>query len=60
VLIANGSAPLRTPPVAGLGLGWGLTGLRERIDLLKGTLVFGATPEGGWMVRFVIPVPPAD
>ncbi|MEI3849246.1 MULTISPECIES: sensor histidine kinase [unclassified Microbacterium] len=56
VLIVNGSAPSRTQPVSGLGLGWGLSGIRERIDLLRGTLVFGATPEGGWMVRFGIPV----
>lgn len=60
VLIANGSAPSGTRPVAGLGLAWGLTGIRERIGLLRGTLVFGATPEGGWMVRFVIPVATAD
>lgn len=60
VLIANGSSPSKTPPLAGLGLRWGLNGIRERIDLLRGTLVFGATPEGGWMVRFVIPFAPAD
>jgi len=60
VLIANGSAPSGTPPVSGLGLRWGLSGIRERIDLLSGTLVFGATPEGGWMVRFRIPVATTD
>jgi signal transduction histidine kinase len=56
--IANGSSPSGTAPIAGLGLGWGLSGIRERIDLLRGTLVFGETPEGGWMVRFAIPVAP--
>lgn len=59
VLIANGSRSA-TPPVSGLGLGWGLSGVRERIDLLRGTLVFGATPEGGWSVRFGIPVATTD
>ncbi|MGU3646422.1 histidine kinase [Microbacterium sp. C23T] len=60
VLIANGSAPSGTQPISGLGLGWGISGIRERIDLLRGTLVFGATPEGGWMVRFGIPVATTD
>ena len=60
VVIANGSAPSGTLPVSGLGLGWGLSGIRERIDLLRGSLVFGATPEGGWMVRFGIPVAATD
>ncbi len=55
VTVTNGPPPTGTPPIAGLGLGWGLTGIRERIDLLRGTLVFGTTPEGGWMVRFIIP-----
>lgn len=60
VLIANGAAPSGAEPVAGLGLGWGLSGIRERIDLLRGTLVFGESPQGGWMVRFRIPVATTD
>lgn len=60
VLISNGSAPSGTQPVSGLGLGWGLSGIRERIDLLRGTFMFGATPEGGWMVRFGIPFATTD
>ncbi|MBW9110163.1 sensor histidine kinase [Microbacterium ureisolvens] len=60
VAITNGSPPSGTAPIAGLGLGWGLSGMRERIDLLRGTLVFGTTPEGGWVVRFVIPVAQPD
>lgn len=60
VLIANGSAPAGALPVSGLGLGWGLSGIRERIDLLRGTLVFGSTPEGGWLVRFGIPLAATD
>jgi signal transduction histidine kinase len=60
VLIANGAAPSTAQAVAGLGLGWGLSGIRERIDLLRGTLVFGESPDGGWMVRFRIPVATTD
>ncbi|MDR7188252.1 signal transduction histidine kinase [Microbacterium sp. BE35] len=60
VVIVNGPSPSGTPPIAGLDLGWGLSGIRERIDLLRGTLVFGTTLEGGWMVRFVIPVAQPD
>lgn len=60
VAVANGAPTSGTPPIAGLGLGWGLSGIRERIDLLRGTLAFGATPEGGWLVRFVVPVAHAD
>lgn len=56
VVIANEPSPPGAPPIAGLGLGWGLSGIRERIDLLRGTLAFGTTPEGGWMVQFAIPV----
>ena len=41
------------PPV---GLGWGLDGLRERLDLLHGTVEAGPTAEGGWQVRMCIPV----
>lgn len=60
VAIANGPSPVGAATVPGLSLGWGLSGIRERIDLLRGTLVFGTTPEGGWMVRFVIPVAQPD
>lgn len=60
VAIANSLSPVGLLPVPGLSLGWGLSGIRERIDLLRGTLVFGTTPEGGWVVRFVIPVTQTD
>lgn len=60
VAITNAPSPSGVAPVPGLSLAWGLSGIRERIDLLRGTLVFGTTPEGGWMVRFVIPVAQPD
>jgi signal transduction histidine kinase len=60
VTVANAAGSAKAPPVPGLGLGWGLAGIRERIDLLRGTLDYGTTPEGGWVVRFVIPVTQPD
>jgi signal transduction histidine kinase len=60
VAVVNGVSSPGGSPARGLDLGWGLAGIRERVDLLRGTLVFGTTPEGGWMVRFVIPVAQPD
>ncbi|HEY8983436.1 MAG TPA: two-component sensor histidine kinase, partial [Streptomyces sp.] len=34
----------------------GLIGLRERADLLHGTLEAGPTPEGGYRVRLRLPL----
>jgi signal transduction histidine kinase len=43
------------------GAGRGLAGLRERLRPLAGTLESGHDPDGaGWVVRAVIPTPPAD
>jgi signal transduction histidine kinase len=58
---ANGApatpAPAAEPPLAGTGGGYGLTGLRERAELLGGTLRAG--PDGtAWTVRLRLPVPP--
>ncbi|MFK4806159.1 sensor histidine kinase [Microbacterium sp. ZW CA_36] len=60
VTVANQLPPSGTHPIPGLGLGWGLSGMRDRIDLLRGSLAFGTTPQGGWLVRFVIPVTQLD
>ncbi|MFP3991636.1 histidine kinase [Streptomyces sp. E11-3] len=51
-----------TPPdaVTGLGSGRGLTGLRERVALLGGSLVASGTPGGGFEVAAVIPADPGD
>ncbi|MFI6906908.1 sensor histidine kinase [Nonomuraea sp. NPDC050394] len=35
--------------------GWGLVGLRERVELIGGTLAAGATPDGGFRVHARIP-----
>ncbi|MBP2328390.1 signal transduction histidine kinase [Kibdelosporangium banguiense] len=37
----------------------GLIGLRERADLLNGTLTFGPTPDGGFRVHLCLPWHPA-
>lgn len=38
-----------------LGTRMGLTGMRERIDSVGGTLEVGPKPHGGWLVRATVP-----
>ncbi|MCX5384552.1 sensor histidine kinase [Streptomyces sp. NBC_00083] len=60
-VIVHNSAPARpsdTTPTEGTGRG--LTGLRERVDLLGGTFAAGAGPDGGFLVRATLPAEPAD
>jgi signal transduction histidine kinase len=55
--VANGpgSAALPAPtPVSGAG--HGLTGMRERVALLGGSLSAGPTPGGGFLVSAVLPI----
>lgn len=56
VTVANG-APQRAyadaPPA---GFGWGIAGLRERVELLGGRLDAGPTADGGWLLQAMIPV----
>jgi signal transduction histidine kinase len=40
----------------GIGLGWGLTALGDRAELLGGSLRATATPDGGWRVHTRLPV----
>ncbi|MDD7928999.1 sensor histidine kinase [Microbacterium thalli] len=58
VRIGNEAPRRDTAPVPGLDLGWGLRGMRERVELLRGTLFAGPTPTGGWDVRITIPIDP--
>ncbi|WP_156725384.1 sensor histidine kinase [Streptomyces apocyni] len=58
---ARNGAPHTPPDVAtGLGSGRGLTGLRERVALLGGSLAAGPTPGGGFEVTAVIPADPGE
>lgn len=43
--------------VGGIDLGWGLKGISERIELLRGTLRTGPTASGGWRLQLRVPVP---
>ncbi|WP_425840378.1 histidine kinase [Microbacterium sp. PA5] len=43
-------------PIPGIGLGWGLPAITERIELLQGTLSTRALDSGGWHLRFDIPL----
>jgi signal transduction histidine kinase len=36
--------------------GYGLRGMRERVDALGGTVAFGPTGDGGWCVRATLPL----
>jgi signal transduction histidine kinase len=50
VIVDNGG------PVAAAGDGHGITGMRERVAALGGTLVAGPRPDGGFRVAAVLPV----
>ena len=56
---AGPSAPasLSTPFWFARGDGYGLVGMRERVEALGGRLHAGAGPAGGWVVRAEVPVP---
>ncbi|MER7245664.1 histidine kinase [Kribbella sp. NPDC000426] len=43
-------------PAAAPGSGHGLTGMRERVALVEGTMSAAPTPEGGYLVQAIIPV----
>ncbi|MGY5128212.1 sensor histidine kinase [Streptomyces nigrescens] len=58
VRVRNGVPPTRPAAVTGLGSGRGLTGLRERVALLGGSLEVGRTPGGGFAVAAGIPATP--
>ncbi|MDI9892488.1 sensor histidine kinase [Microbacterium sp. IEGM 1404] len=56
-VVQNG--PPRRPRTdeRGLGLGWGLDNLRQKLTLVDGTLAAGADGTGGWRVEVEIPLP---
>jgi signal transduction histidine kinase len=53
--VINGPSPRGIAEFRPSGLSWGLSGLRERVTLLGGTLEAGPTEQGGWRVWASIP-----
>ena len=54
--VANGPGGSAGPPVNEDGPGHGLTGMRERVALLGGSLSAGPSPDGGFVVSAVLPL----
>jgi signal transduction histidine kinase len=61
ILVTNGPGnPAARGEIAiGTG-GFGLRGMEERASLTRSTLKYGATDDGGWRVRLLVPREPAD
>ncbi|MFJ3976463.1 sensor histidine kinase [Streptomyces sp. NPDC090021] len=59
VTVRNGARPGPPAPVEEVGTGRGLTGLRERVELLGGTFGAAALPSGGFRVDAALPAEPA-
>jgi signal transduction histidine kinase len=59
---ADGAASLADPGLARTGSGLGLASLRQRIELVHGTLRAGPAPDGGFCVEATLPafVPTAE
>ncbi|MEV4393839.1 histidine kinase [Nonomuraea sp. NPDC049607] len=53
VEVADDAPPVTTSRNRG---GYGLLGMRERVEALDGTLRAGPRPEGGWSVRATLPL----
>lgn len=58
VVVRNGAAENAGPEPAdrGRGSGFGLVGMAERAQLVRGALSYGPTSDGGWCVRLAVPV----
>jgi signal transduction histidine kinase len=54
--VANGPGGPACPPVNEHSAGHGLTGMRERVALLGGSLSAGPAPDGGFVVSAVLPL----
>ncbi|MFC9438362.1 sensor histidine kinase [Nocardia sp. NPDC057030] len=57
VTVSITNAESDAPPVDLPGAGSGLAGLRQRAQLLGGTVTAHALPDGGWIVRLQLPRP---
>jgi signal transduction histidine kinase len=63
VVVGNGpAARLTDRELSGTGSGLGLAGLRQRVELMHGTLRAGPAPDGGFRLEAVLPayVPTAE
>jgi signal transduction histidine kinase len=43
-------------PLSATGAGQGLHGMRERVEMARGALTVGPTPDGGWAVAARLPL----
>ncbi|QVQ50398.1 sensor histidine kinase [Spiractinospora alimapuensis] len=55
VSVTNGTSP-GSEDLPAPASGYGLGGLGERVNVVGGTLTWGATPGGGWALRAEIPI----
>ncbi|PKV82941.1 signal transduction histidine kinase [Streptomyces sp. TLI_146] len=60
VSVRNGAPPAPVVRAAHIGSGRGLTGLRERVELLGGTFDAAPLPSGGFHVDAAVPAEPGD
>ncbi|WP_435061760.1 sensor histidine kinase, partial [Amycolatopsis thermoflava] len=55
IRVADDGRQVAARPAGGSG-GYGLVGMRERVELLHGRLAAGPAPDGGWVVEAWLPV----
>ncbi|MFJ3876018.1 sensor histidine kinase [Streptomyces sp. NPDC090077] len=60
ITVRNGAPAGPAVPAGSLGTGRGLTGLRERVELLGGAFGAAPLPSGGFLVEAVLPAEPGD
>lgn len=53
--VENEAPAVASAPLASSGGGWGLVGLRERVELVGGSVETGAAQSGGFRVTAVVP-----
>ncbi|WP_235483239.1 sensor histidine kinase [Streptomyces roseoverticillatus] len=60
ITVRNGAPPASSVSAGNVGTGRGLTGLRERVELLGGTFDAAPLPSGGFQVDATVPAEPGD